>query len=361
MADLGALRRPHIGCLTGDVGSVLTRIPPNTDIRPAHYLAISDRGARTTIIDRAKSAMSHSQTNQSWSERISDAYEDDYNDLTDQQKAHPLNIEDDERSHRESARRFADIEEEFKRIHALSPDGMGDAGESVEDEYDRLQVLRNDSIDDQYGVPSSRSGRNDRGSYDSEHESRDRFPDSSGRPKYGWRTARYSGDTHTIEPTGGPVYVEAYRSPSYPDANQRHNRGRSGQSTISDPVQGLRDVLLAPYIGEPQQAYISRMERDGEILSAAVVRYHDIQGRWRPFVAEAKDDYIQRIDLSEIEDKPTRSESEARWDVLEGRFRARFGEGFVEYLDRLSAVMPADQRPSGDDCLKRWKAMEAQD
>ncbi|KAK1810427.1 hypothetical protein LTR12_015195 [Friedmanniomyces endolithicus] len=305
--------------------------------------------------------MSRSQTKQSWSERISDAYEDDYNDLTDQQKAHPLNLEDEERSRWESERRFADIEDEFKRIHALGPDGIGNAVESVEDEYDRLQVLRNESIDEQYGVPRSRSGRNDHGSYNSEPGPHDQFPGNSSRQKDTRRTARHSEDSHHIGPAGGPVYVEAYRSPSYPDASQRHNRGRSGQSTTSDPVHGLRDVLLAPRTGEPQQAYLSRMERDGELLSAAVVRWHDMEGRWRPFVAEAKDDYIQRIAFSEATETPTQGESEARWQVLEGRFAPGRGEGFTDYLGRLSAVISADERPSGDDCLKRWKAMEDQD
>ncbi|KAK1810238.1 hypothetical protein LTR12_015387 [Friedmanniomyces endolithicus] len=305
--------------------------------------------------------MSRSQTNQSWSERISDAYEDDYNDLTEQQKAHPLNIEDDERSRWESERRFADIEYEFQHIRQLGPDGMGTAVESVEDEYDRLQVLRNESIDDQYSAQSSRRADHDRSRHGSEHERRDRFPDHSGGQKDSWRTARYSDNMHYIEPAGGPVYVEAYRSPSYPDSSQRHNRGRFGQSTPSSSDQGIRDVLLAPYTGESQQAYISRMERDGEILSAAVVRYHDMEGCWRPFVAEAKDEYVQRVYLCGIRDKPTRSESEARWDVLEGRFGPKLGEGFVEYLDRLNAVVPGDEWPSGDDCLKRWKAMEDQD
>ncbi|KAK1087673.1 hypothetical protein LTR48_002344 [Friedmanniomyces endolithicus] len=276
--------------------------------------------------------MSRSQTKQSWSERISDAYEDDYNDLTDQQKAHPLNLEDEERSRWESERRFADIEDEFKRIRALGPDGIGNAVESVEDEYDRLQVLRNESIDEQYGVPRSRSGRNDHGSYNSEPGPHDQFPGNSSRQKDTRRTARHSEDSHHIGPAGGPVYVEAYRSPSYPDASQRHNRGRSGQSTTSDPVHGLRDVLLAPRTG-----------------------------RWRPFVAEAKDDYIQRIAFSEATETPTQGESEARWQVLEGRFAPGRGEGFTDYLGRLSAVISADERPSGDDCLKRWKAMEDQD
>ncbi|KAK1058393.1 hypothetical protein LTR74_013436 [Friedmanniomyces endolithicus] len=301
------------------------------------------------------------RTNQSWSERISDAYEDDYNDLTDQQKAHPLNIEDDERSHRESERRFADIEDEFKRIHALGLNGMGNAVESVEDEYDRLQVLRNETIDDQYDPPSPRSRIDHRSTYNSERESRDRFPDKSGRQKDGRRTARRSEDSHHIGPAGGPLYVEAYRSPSYPDASQRHNRGRSGQSTLSDPVQGLRDVLLGPHIGEPQQACLSRKECDGELLSAAVVRWHDMEGRWHPFVAETKDDYIQRIAFSEATETPTQGESEARWQMLEGRFAPGRGEGFTDYLGRLSAVISADERPSGDDCLKRWKAMEDRD
>ncbi|KAK1081287.1 hypothetical protein LTR33_004816 [Friedmanniomyces endolithicus] len=305
--------------------------------------------------------MSHSQTNQSWSERISDAYEDDYTDLTEQQKAHPLNIEDNERSRRESERRFADIEYEFQRIRALGPDGMGNAVESVEDEYDRLQVLRNESIDDQYDLPRSRSGRYDRGSYNSEPEPRDRVPDILDLQRDSKRTVRRSEDSHHIKPVNGPVYVEAYRSPSYPDASQRHNRGRSGQSTLSDPVQGLRDVLLAPHIGEPQQAYLSRMERDGELLSAAIVRWHDMEGRWRPFVAESKDDYVKRVDRSEVRDKPTRGESEARWQLLEGRFAPGRGEGFTDYLGRLSAVIPGEERPSGDDCLMRWKAMEDQD
>ncbi|KAK0269567.1 hypothetical protein LTR35_014680 [Friedmanniomyces endolithicus] len=221
--------------------------------------------------------MSRSQTDQSWSERISDAYEDDYNDLTDQQRAHLLKIEDDERSRWESERRFADIEDEFQRIRQLGPDGMGTVVETVEDEYDRLQVLRNESIDDQYDLPSPRSRIDHRSTYNSERESRDRFPNNSGGQKDARRTARHSEDSHCIGPAGGPV---------------------SGQSTFSDPVQGLRDVLLAPQIGEPQQAYLSRMERDGGLLSAAVVRWHDMEGRWRPFVAEAKDDYIQRIAYS---------------------------------------------------------------
>ncbi|TKA73312.1 hypothetical protein B0A55_08890 [Friedmanniomyces simplex] len=294
--------------------------------------------------------MPRSSTNPSWADRISDDYEDDY---TDNAKggSRMSQSSEDERSRWERECRLADIEDEYQRLRPLRLSGMGSPLESVEEEYERLQSLRPE-FDDGSWASTSGNRYSDHGL--------GHFPSSSGRSRYGRQPPRRPEDWCPIQSSNGPEYFEACRLPTHLDASQRHNRGRPAQSTLPDVDQGIRDVLLAPYTGESKQAYLSRMYRDRESLAAAESRWQDMEGRWRPFVTESKEDHILRIDLCGIIEKPTQSESEARWQVLEGRFEPEFGEGYGDDLRRLSASIPGDERPSSEDCLTRWNALEGE-
>ncbi|KAK5708952.1 hypothetical protein LTR17_020232 [Elasticomyces elasticus] len=251
--------------------------------------------------------MTRRMVTQSWAASISAEYDSshNYDRNTGDQSTIPDGF-DDERSNWERETRFGELDNEYQSMRALRQ-------EIDDDESNELQTTRR------------------------------------GRPHDHWRD---------LEPTPSlPAPVEHSGLPHHNITNQQHNSRRPNLFTHGDD-RGARDVLLAPYVAEPKHSYLSRMNMDGESLPDAENRWHDYEGRWRPFVAESKKDYLQRIETCSIVDKPTASESKARWQALEGRFEPILGEQYRDYLDRLDRVATGSERPRTQDCQTRWLTLE---